>query len=82
MTIIIDYFSYYVVLSQGLHDSTSCIIHNTLQEKIEKMSETIYLITVKVTAPATMLPALMVFAIDYFTDNLTEKSFTLPFPVM
>lgn len=66
----------------GLDNTISCNINNAMNKKIEKMSKTIYLIAVKITVPATMLPPLIAFAIDYFTHNLGDESFLLPYPAM
>lgn len=46
------------------------------------MAEILYLVAVKITAPTAVLPALAIFANDYFKDNLSDESYYLPYPVM
>lgn len=62
--------------------SVASTMYNRLNENIEKMSEILYLFAIKLTAPSAMVPALIVFAIDYATDNVSDESYYLPFPVM
>lgn len=66
----------------GWHSAVARLIYSKLNEKIEKMSELLFLVAVKITAPTAVLPALIIFANDYFTDNLSDESFYLPYPVM
>lgn len=69
-------------LRLGLHSAVARIIYNKLNERIEKMSELLYLAAIKITCPAAILPAFMIFVTDYFKDNLSDESFYLPYPVM
>lgn len=57
-------------------------MYTKLNERIEKMSKILRLIGSAISFPATMLPPLAIFVIDYCTDNLTDESFYLPCPVV
>lgn len=46
------------------------------------MSELLYILCFWVTMPSLFLPSLTIFAIDNFTNNLTDESFYLPFLVV
>lgn len=57
-------------------------MYHELNEKIEKASKLLYEFGTKITVLAINVPPLTLFAIDYFTDNLTDESFYLPSPVV
>lgn len=53
-----------------------------LNEKIEQMSRLLYVVTVKLTIPGSILPAVFITAINYFLYDLGDESFFSPFFVM
>lgn len=57
-------------------------MYDKLNEKIETTSKFIYAFALFVTIPLAMTPPLIIFAFDYFTNNLTDDSFYVPFPVV
>ena len=65
----------------GLYIASARIIYNKSNEKFERTSKLLYTLAVVVCVPAAVMPPLIAFAIDYFADNLSEKSFYLPIPV-
>ena len=53
-----------------------------IDKKIERMSELIYFVLIKICLLGAMLPALLMTTVNYFVYNLGEESFYLPAPVM
>lgn len=56
-------------------------LYSKLDENIEKMSKLLYILGTKTTVPAVTMPPLIIFTIDYFSNNLSDKYFYLPLPV-
>lgn len=53
-----------------------------LIEKIERLTQLIYIGVVKLTIPGVIIPALSLTLINLFVYDLGDDSFFLPFPVM
>lgn len=58
------------------------VMYKNLNDKIEKMSELLYVIAFKLTVPSGMLPPFIIFTIDYFMGNVSDESFYTPVPVV
>lgn len=55
-----------------------------MNEKVEKISQNIYIALVKITFPGSVLPALFLSAINYIQSMRTDQDqiFILPYPAM
>ena len=51
-------------------------------EKIEQMSQLLYIVVAKLVALITFVPALIVTLVNYFVYNLGDDSYFLPMPLM
>lgn len=53
-----------------------------LNERIERMSELIYFVQVKLTMVALILPAVFITLVNHFVFDLNENSYFMPIPVV
>lgn len=72
----------WIHLNVGSKDATSRAMYIELIEKIERLTQLIYIGVVKLTIPGIIIPALSLTLINLFVYDLGDDSFFLPFPVM
>lgn len=65
----------------GMQNSQSKQMYNEMSEKIEKVSEILYFVLVKMTVPGVLLPSCLITIYNYFILDLKDESFFLPFPI-
>lgn len=63
-------------------DPGSVIQYNELNEKIERISQLIYTLFVKITPAGIVLPGLFITLTNYFVYDLKEDSYYFTFPIM
>lgn len=56
--------------------------YTKLNGKIERMTKLLLFIALRISVPSGIIPPLVTFGVDFFTDNLTDESFFLPCPVV
>ena len=65
----------------GLEDAVSCAFYIKLNEKIEKTTQWIYIILMKICLPLPFVAALVGSMLEYYVFGLGTESFNLPFPL-
>ena len=70
-----------VLNSTGMENPLCKVIYEKANEKIEKLSEIIYFAGVKVSPASTVVPYACVSYFLYFTSDLGEDAFIVPFPM-
>lgn len=66
----------------GWSNKCSATLYTQTNQDIEKVCEIIYLIMTKLSVAGTILPPLLLTAVNYFVYDLHDESYFLPFPVM
>lgn len=67
-------------LNKGLGNPISKTHYEKVNEKIEKLSGKLYFALVKISLPAFVLPDFIVSFFLYFSTDLGNQAFKLPFP--
>lgn len=67
-------------ISTGQTNPTSKRIYDETNEKIEKFTKTIYFVYIRLTIPGVVLPTAIISYFNYFTTDMGNDAFRLPFP--
>lgn len=78
---IVSSFSIFSPIFLGLENPFSKSLYIEMNERIEKISKILYFTIIKVTLPALMIPNLVVSFFLYFSTDLENEAFILPFPI-
>lgn len=57
-------------------------MYSKLNEKIERMSNLVYLLIIKLTVPGVIIPGLLITIVNYFVYDLGDDSYFLPILVV
>lgn len=69
-------------LRTGMNDRISKAMYSNVNEKIERVSEIVYFVLVKLNIFAVILPPLITTMVNYYISGLGDESFYLATPVM
>lgn len=65
----------------GSTDSKSSSFYKETDEKIEFWSNILFKALVKLTVPVILMPNFIISFFNYFTTDLNDMAFSLPFPI-
>lgn len=69
-----------IILIAGLQHSALRLDYKNINQKVEKWSKIIVLITMIVVYPSVMFSKFVISFLLYFTMDMGEDAFELPFP--
>lgn len=70
------------MLSVGSVNSVSHAMYSKLNEKIERISNMMYLFIIKLTVPCVIIPGLLITMTNHFIYDLGVDSYYLPILLM
>lgn len=81
LTHLLNQWNDFQKITLGLDYSESVAIYAEVHQRIEKCSETLYFLVVKVMPACVLLPKCLTCLYNYFTTDLGSEALVLPFPM-